>query len=134
MDKRHGKRRLMPKINGRILTPIDYTALSFIVTTPTQKQTRFQRRQIKKHAAKVCPPRQRPRKPRSRGPSKHNEHSRAVYRVLAPAEQKNLMPIYSYAPVLGLAMTITSGESVSSIPGPRSLHSVVKCLSGPGSS
>uniref|UniRef100_A0A8H7K3R3 Transcription factor domain-containing protein n=1 Tax=Bionectria ochroleuca TaxID=29856 RepID=A0A8H7K3R3_BIOOC len=112
MDKRH-----------------DYTALSFIVTTPTQKQTRFQRRQIKKHAAKVCPPRQRPRKPRSRGPSKHNEHSRAVYRVLAPAEQKNLMPIYSYAPVLGLAMTITSGESVSSIPGPRSLHSVVKFFS-----
>ncbi|KAK7224927.1 hypothetical protein V2G26_012930 [Clonostachys chloroleuca] len=34
----------------------DYTALSFIVTTPTQKQTRYQNRQIKKHAAKGIGP------------------------------------------------------------------------------
>ncbi|CAH0055469.1 unnamed protein product [Clonostachys solani] len=114
MDKRHGERILIPKLDGRTLTPIDYTALSFIVTTPTQKQTRCQSRQIKKHAAKVCPPRQRPRKPRSRGPSKHNEHTRTINRVLAPAEQKRVMPTSSYAPILELTMTITSGESVSS--------------------
>lgn len=133
MDKRRGERILIPRINGRILTPIDYTALSFIVTTPTQKQTRYQNRQIKKHAAKVCPPRQRSRKPRSRGPPKQNEHTQAIHRVLAPAEQKRVMPTSNYAPSLGLTVAITSGESMSPIPGPRSLHSLVTCLSGPSS-
>ncbi|VUC31523.1 unnamed protein product [Clonostachys rosea] len=102
----------------------DYAALSFIVTTPAQKQTRCQNQQIKRHAAKVCPPRQRPRRLVLRGPSRHHKHTRTTNRVLAPAEQKRAMPASSYAPILGSAMTITSGESMSSIPSPRSLHSL----------